>query len=156
MGPTNVIKFLAQQGQSPWRGKSTPSGPRGLHPAGALVRTHRNLKKQKSRWEQLQAKSRQTLRESARTPPEARGLLSDTIKRGTLSKTQKDCLGPRKYQSQRTITGSRPILRLARSPRRNDSLPRRGPLAEALSCRGPTPQGLERVTDSLIRPRPRE
>jgi hypothetical protein len=32
--------------KSPWRCNSTPLGPRGLHPAGALARTHRNLKKQ--------------------------------------------------------------------------------------------------------------
>ena len=32
--------------KSPWRSNSTPPGPRGLHPAGALARTHRNLKKQ--------------------------------------------------------------------------------------------------------------
>ena len=57
---------------------------------GALARTHQNHEyKTQSRREQLQAKSRQTLRESARTPPEARGLLSDTIKRGTLSINQK-------------------------------------------------------------------
>ena len=40
-------------------------------------------------------------------------IVSDTIKRGTLSKNRKDRLKPRKYQSQRTIIGSRPILRLA-------------------------------------------
>ena len=37
-------------------------------------------------------RSRQSLRESARTHPKARGLLSDTIKRGTLSKNRKDRL----------------------------------------------------------------
>ena len=55
--------------------------------------------KTQSRRELLRAKSRQTLRESARTPPEARGLLSDTRKRGTLSKDRKNCLDP-KNQNQ--------------------------------------------------------
>ena len=43
MGTANVIKPLAQHEKSPWRSKSTPPGPRGLHPAGVLTRTHRSL-----------------------------------------------------------------------------------------------------------------
>ena len=54
--------------------------------------TEASSTKHKSRRELLRVKSHQNLRESAHTPPEARGLLSDTIKRGTLSKNQKNCL----------------------------------------------------------------
>ena len=77
--------------------------------------------------------------------------LSDTIKRGTLSKNRKDCLKPRKYQSQRTITGSRPILRLAQSPRRDYSPPRRGPLVQR--PRSTRPRTGYRFSDSPEAPR---
>ena len=49
--------------------------------------------KTSSRQELSRANSCQNLRESPRTLPEAQGLLSDTIKRGTLSKNRKDSLG---------------------------------------------------------------
>ena len=52
--------------------------------------------------------------ESALTPPEARGLLSDTIKRGTLSKKPKILLKPCKNQSRKTTARSQQILRFAR------------------------------------------
>ena len=95
MGSTNAMKPLAQRKKSPWRNKSTPPGPRGLHPAGALARTHRGLEYETpSRQEPLRAESRQNLKESSYTLPEARGQLSDTIKRGTLSKNRKNCLDP--------------------------------------------------------------
>ena len=42
--------------------------------------------------ERVRTKPRQTLRESARTPPEARGLLSGTLERGTLSEQSKGSL----------------------------------------------------------------
>ena len=90
VGSTNAIEPLAQYEKCPWRNKSTPPGPRGLHPAGALVCTHRGLEYETpSRQELPRAKSRQSLRESAHTLPEAWGLLSGTIKRGPLSKNQK-------------------------------------------------------------------
>ena len=87
MGSANAIKPLVRCKKSPWRNKSTPPGPRGLHPTGALARTHRSLEYETpSRQELPRAKSRQNLRKSAHTLPEARGLLSGTIKRGPLSK----------------------------------------------------------------------
>ena len=88
-GKHNVNPSLERE-KSPWRSEITPPGPRGLHPAGALARTHQNLEyKTPSRQELSRANSRQNLRGSASTPPKARGLLSDTIKRGTLSRNQK-------------------------------------------------------------------
>ena len=51
--------------------------------------TEASSTKHKSRQELPQAKSCQNLRESAHSLPEARGLLSGTIKRGTLSKDRK-------------------------------------------------------------------
>ena len=65
------------------------------------------------------------LRESARTPPEARGLLSDTIERGTLSKNRKKCLHLINTKAKRQPRGPRQILRFARGPRRkaSDELP---------------------------------
>ena len=79
--------------KSPWRSNSTPPGPRGLHPAGALARSHRNHQVQNiiptgAATSHVSSKPR----ESARTPHEARGLLSDTTRRGTLSKNRKYCL----------------------------------------------------------------
>jgi hypothetical protein len=65
----------------PQRSQTTPLRPRGLHPAGALARTHRN-KIQPRRAGPL-AKIRQNLQASAYSPFEARGLLSDTVIRGT-------------------------------------------------------------------------
>ena len=157
MGPANVIKFLAQREQSPWRGKSNPPGPRGLHPAGALARTHWNHEnKTQSRREPLQDIISTKPQGECSHSPRGSGATVGYHKKGHPKQEPKRLPKPCKYQSQRTTTRSRPILRLARSPRRNDSLPRRGPLAEALSCQGPAPQGLGRVTDSLIRPRPRE
>ena len=83
-------KLLTRKRKSPWRSEITPPGPRGLHPAGALARTHQNLEYETpSRQELSKADSRQNLRGSASTPPKARGLLSDTVRRGTLSKIQK-------------------------------------------------------------------
>ena len=93
--------FKHENKKSPWRSNSTPLGPRGLHPAGALTRTHRNLKKQNPiPMVRGRTKPRQTLRGSARTPPEARGLLSGTVEWGTLSKHQRGHLSPIKKQKQ--------------------------------------------------------
>ena len=76
--------------KSPWRSEITPPGPRGLHPAGALAHTHQNLEYETpSRQELSRADPRRNLRGSASTPPTARGLLSDTRKRGTPSKDPK-------------------------------------------------------------------
>ena len=72
--------------------------------------------------------------------------VSDTIKRGTLSKNRKNCLDLIKYQSQETTTRPRPILRFARGPRRkaSDEVPTlrlaRGPLA-----RGPARKASDEV-----------
>jgi hypothetical protein len=66
----------------PQRSQTTPPRPRGLHPAGALARTHRN-KVWPRKAGPLAKKVRQSLQESTNTPFEARGLLSGTVIRGT-------------------------------------------------------------------------
>jgi hypothetical protein len=59
-----------------------PPRPRGLHPAGALARTHRN-ETQPRKVGPLAKKCDKSLQASINTPFEARGLLSGTIIRGT-------------------------------------------------------------------------
>ena len=114
--------------------------------------------------------SRQNLRESARTPPEARGLLSGTIKRGPLSKNRKNRLDLVNIEAKRqppanphlirgpagppgpprTISGlTRNGLGLERNHEASDEVP------VFRLARGPAPQGLGRGTDSLTHPRPR-
>jgi hypothetical protein len=66
----------------PRRSQTTPLRPRGLHPAGALARTHRN-EMQLRKVGPLAKKCDKSLQASANTPFEARGLLSGTIIRGT-------------------------------------------------------------------------
>jgi hypothetical protein len=66
----------------PRRSQNTPPRPRGLHPAGALARTHRN-KMQPRKAGPLAKECDKSLQASANTPFEARGLLSGTIIRGT-------------------------------------------------------------------------
>jgi hypothetical protein len=66
----------------PRRSQTTPPRPRGLHPAGALARTHRN-KMQPRKAGPLAKKCDKNLQASINTPFEARGLLSGTIIRGT-------------------------------------------------------------------------
>jgi hypothetical protein len=66
----------------PRRSQTTPPRPRGLHPAGALARTHRN-ETQPRKAGPLAKKCDKSLQESINTPFEARGLLSGTIIRGT-------------------------------------------------------------------------
>ena len=75
--------------------------------------------------------------ESAHTPPEARGLLSDTTRRGTLSKNQIHCLSLAKIKAKKNnheVSADSPIRpRLAPRPQTKGQSPppRRGPLAEA-------------------------
>jgi hypothetical protein len=64
------------------RSQTTPPRPRGLHPAGALARTHRN-ETQPRKAGPLAKKCDKSLQASTNTPFEARGLLSRTIIRGT-------------------------------------------------------------------------
>ena len=87
--------------------------------------------------------------------------MSDTIKRGTLSKNRKNCLDLVNIEAKRQPRGlsrfsdspeayaarPRPILRFARGPRRKA-------LADSPIRPRPTPQGLGRGTDSPPRPRP--
>ena len=89
---------------------------------GALARTHCGLEhKTQSRRELQRAKSRQTLRESARTPPEARGLLSATTKRDTLSKNRKNCLDLVNIEAKRQPQG---LGRFFDSPEAHAARPR--------------------------------
>ena len=169
MGPANMIKLLTQQRRSPWRSKSTPLGPQGLHPTGALARTHQNHEyKTQSRWELLQAKYQQSLRESARTLSEARGLLLDTIKRGTLSKNQKDCLDLANIKAEGQPRGlgrfsdspkaraakasdEKPTLRLAEAPS-PEALPRKASdgLPILRFARGPAHKASDEVPILLL------
>jgi hypothetical protein len=66
----------------PRRSQTTPLRPRGLHPAGALARTHQN-ETQPRKAGPLAKKCDKSLQASINTPFEARGLLSGTIIRGT-------------------------------------------------------------------------
>ena len=112
-----MIKPLTQHEKSPLRNKSTPLGPRGLHPAGALARTHRSLEYETpSRQEPPRAKSRQNLRKSAHTLPEARGLLSGTIKRGPLSKSRKDRLDLVKIKTKKQPPANTHLIRGSAGP----------------------------------------
>jgi hypothetical protein len=58
----------------PRRSQNTPPRPRGLHPAGALARTHRN-EMQPRKAGPLAKKCDKSLQASANTPFKARGLL---------------------------------------------------------------------------------
>jgi hypothetical protein len=116
--PSEVLRNALR----PQRSQTTPSRPRGLHPAGALARTHRN-KTQPRKTGPLAKKCDKSLQASINTPFEARGLLSGTIIRGTL-KTPKSQLvtsgkgsRPRRiYVSPEAPLQQRTHLRLARDP----------------------------------------
>ena len=111
-GPSKHDKTPCSNGEkSPWRSKPIPPRPRVLHPVGALARTHRNHQVQNTI--PTGAVANQVLskpQESARTPPEARGLLSDTTRRGTLSKNQKCCFNLAKIKAKRLPPGLCRIL----------------------------------------------
>ena len=96
--------------------------------------------------------------ESARTPPEARGLLSDTTRRGTLSKNQKCCLNLAKIKAKRLPPGLCRILRFARGLAPRPHTKGQKHPAEALSPRpsrrGLAPKGLGWDANSPIRSRP--
>jgi hypothetical protein len=81
-GTTRPAEAL-QNKLRPRRNQTTPPRPRGLHPAGALARTHRN-KMQPRKAGSLAKKCDKSLQASINTPFEARGLLSRTIIRVTL------------------------------------------------------------------------
>jgi hypothetical protein len=66
----------------PRKSQTTPPRPRGLNPAGALARNHRN-ETQPRKVGPLAKKCDKSLKASINTPFEARGLLSGTIIRGT-------------------------------------------------------------------------
>jgi hypothetical protein len=68
--------------QRPVRMREQLDRPRGLHPAGALARTHRN-EMQPRKAGPLAKKCDKSLQASTNTPFKARGLLSGTIIRGT-------------------------------------------------------------------------
>jgi hypothetical protein len=88
----------------PRRSKTTPLRPRGLHPAGALARTHRN-RMQPKKAGPLAKKCGKSLQASISTPLEAWGLLSGTIIRGTL-KTPKSQLATPSAQSCKSLMGA--------------------------------------------------
>ena len=84
----------------PRRSETTPPRPRGLHPAGALARTHRN-EMQPRKAGPLAKKCDKSLQASANTPFEARGLLSGTIIRGTLKTPNSQLVTPISIKLQR-------------------------------------------------------
>jgi hypothetical protein len=84
----------------PRRSQTTPSRPRGLHPAGALARTHRN-EIQPRKVGPLAKKCDKSLQASTNTPFEARGLLSGTIIRGTPKTPKSQLVTPISTKVQR-------------------------------------------------------
>ena len=80
-GTTRPAEVL-RKALRPRRSQTTPPRPRGLHPVGALARTHRN-ETQPRKAGPLAKKCDKSLQASTNTPFEARGLLSGTIIRGT-------------------------------------------------------------------------
>jgi hypothetical protein len=103
----------------PWRSQTTPPRPRGLHPAGALARTHRN-KMQPRKAGPLAKKCDKSLQASINTPFEAQGLLSGTIIRGSLKAPKSQLVTPISTKLQRpdgcdqvkdrSIRGTRSLL----------------------------------------------
>jgi hypothetical protein len=84
----------------PRRSQTTPPRPQGLHPAGALARTHRN-KMQPKKAGPLAKKCGKSLQASINTPFEARGLLSGTIIRGTPKTAKSQLVTPISTKLQR-------------------------------------------------------
>ena len=151
-GPGKRNKLLAQQEQSPWRSKSTPPGPRRLHPVGALARTHRNHEnKTQSRREPLQDRLSTKPQGECSHSPRGLGATVGYHKKGYPKQEPKKFLRPCKYRSQETTTRPRPIPRFAQGPCRKAS----NEVPSLRLARGPAPQGLGRGTDSPPRPRPR-
>jgi hypothetical protein len=79
---------------------NTPLRPRGLHPAGALARTHRN-EMQPRKAGPLAKKCDKSLQASTSTPFEARGLLSGTIIKGTPKTPKSQLVTPISTKLQR-------------------------------------------------------
>ena len=98
-GTTRPAKAL-RNALRPRRSQTTPPRPRGLHPAGALARTHRN-EMQPRKAGPLAKKCDESLQASANTPFEARGLLSGTIIRGTLKTPNSQLVTPISIKLQR-------------------------------------------------------
>ena len=155
MGSTNAIKPLSRHKKSPWRNKSTPLGPQGLHPAGALARTHRGLEYEiPSRQELSRAKSRQNLRRVPSLLPRL-GATVGYRKKGYPKQEPKILLKPCKNQSRKTTARSQQILRFARGlAPRPQAKGQKLPTLPRPSRRGPTPKGLGRDAHSPIRSRP--
>jgi hypothetical protein len=98
-GTTRLAEAL-REALRPRRSQTTPSRPQGLHPAGALARTHRN-KTQPRKVGPLAKKCDKSLQASINTPFEARGLLSGTIIRGSLKTPNSQLVTPISTKLQR-------------------------------------------------------
>jgi hypothetical protein len=98
-GTTRPVEAL-RKALRPRRSQTTPPRPRGLHPAGALARTHRN-KTQPRKAGPLAKKCDKSLQASINTPFEARELLSGTINRGTLKAPNSQLVTPISTKLQR-------------------------------------------------------
>ena len=140
--------------ESPWRSNSTPLGAQGLHPAGALARTHRNLNKLTPiPTKRVETKPRQTLRGNTRTPPEGRGLLSGTLEWGTPSKTSNGLPKSHLKNNDKSKKVSRGSLPVANRPTGSSSSSPRA-LRRRSRHPGEAPQGRPRQgTPSPPRPR---
>ena len=130
-GPDKRNKLLAQQERSPWRSKSLLQGlggyTRRVHSRAPTGTTRTKHNPDGSRYK---TESRQSLNDSAHTLPEARGLLSDTIKGDTLSKNRKESLGLAYINAKGRSQG---LGRFSDSPEARAATTLR--LAEALSPR---------------------
>jgi hypothetical protein len=98
-GTTRPAEAL-REALRPRRSQTTPPRPRGLHPAGALARTHR-YKTQPRKAGPLAKKCDKSFQASINTPFEARGLLSGTIIRGTLKAPKSHLVTPISTKLQR-------------------------------------------------------
>ena len=155
MGPASTIRLLAQ---------TEKKAPGGVNPLlqglGGYTRRVRSRAptgttkyKTQSQTGAVASQVSTKPQESALTPPEARGLLSDTARRGTLSKNQKYCLNLAKIKAERLPQG---LSRFSDSPEAlRRSLMRKAKSAPPRpSRRGPAPKGLGRDAYSPIRLRP--
>jgi hypothetical protein len=152
-GTTRPAEAL-QNALRPRRSQTTPPSPRGLHPVGALARTHRN-KMQPRKVGPLAKKCDKSLQASINTPFEARGLLSGTIIRGTL-KNPNLSWKPPSAQSCKGLMGA---IKSRIGPLKGHDL---ASLEPSLGQGQPTPEDLRLARGSppatdtpLARPRPR-
>jgi hypothetical protein len=132
-GTTRPVEVL-RNALRPRRSQTTPPRPRGLHPAGALARTHRN-KTQPRKAGPLAKKCDKSLQASINTPFKARGLLSGTIIRGTLKAPKSQLVTPSAQSCKGLMGATKP--RIVPFEGRDDASPE-----PSLGQGQPTPEDL--------------